>query len=585
MTRDRLRDRTDAGSWERGVGYHQRGRVLELAVDGQTVIARVMGTHRYKVELWAGEGKMFGDCTCPMGDRGVFCKHCVATGLQCIEEGITQLGEDGHEPEEPDHGTGGTDRNVTDIDDIREYLRGVDTEDLIEIVVEQAKSDESLMRRLKTEVAESRGLGPDVDTFKSAISNATFATDFVDWDNAWEFASGIDEVVGEIAELLEEGYAEEVVELCEYAIEEVESAFGYVDDSGGSLGMTRDRLQELHRQACRSADLDRERLAEWLFFYELTSDYGSLSGAVKMYAGVLGEEGLAEYRRLAEEKWEDYPRLGPGEERARGTNRYTMERIMESLAEVSGDLEELVGVEKRDLSSSYRYLKIAEVYKENRQYNEAMEWAEKGLEAFPENEDSRLRSFLATEYSRRSRHEEATELAWENFTESPGWETYSELKKHAEKAGAWSEWRKRAISRVEEKGERERQQDSRLADRWRRTRSGETLVEIYLGERAIETAWKAARRYGCTRHQWLSLARRREEEHPRDAIEVYQCEVAHQAERTKNEAYREAMKRVRRIRKLMERMGEKEEFDRYIDSLRKEYKRKRNFMGMLDGLE
>jgi hypothetical protein len=410
-----LRNRTDGGSWERGVGYHEGGRVLDLAVDGQAVIARVMGTHRYKVELWADEGRIFGDCTCPMGDRGVFCKHCVATGLQCIEDGITELGEEGHVPEEPDDGAVEADRRVTDFDGIREYLRGVETEDLIEIVVEQAKSDESLMRRLRTEVAESRGLGPDVETFKGALRDACSVWDFVEYSEAWSFASGIDDVVDEIEELLEEGYAEEVVELCEYGIEEVENAFAYVDDSSGSLGMTLNRLQDLHLRACRSADLDRERLGEWLFCYELTSDYGSVSGAVKAYAEVLGEDGLAKYRRLAEEQWEDYPRLGPGDERELGSNRFTMERIMESLAELTGEPEQLVEIKKRDLSHPSDYLDIARVYKEERQYNEAMEWAEKGLEAFPDSKNSRLRSFLATEYSRRGRHEEATELAWENF--------------------------------------------------------------------------------------------------------------------------------------------------------------------------
>jgi len=56
-------------------------------------------------------------------------------------------------------------------------------------------------------------------------------------------------------------------------------------------------------------------------------------------------------------------------------------------------------------------------------------------------------------------------------------------------------------------------------------------------------------------------------------------------ERTKNDAYREAMKLVRRIRKIMEGMGEQGEFERYVSSLRKVYTRKRNFMGMLKDFE
>lgn len=176
-------------------------------------------------------------------------------------------------------------------------------------------------------------------------------------------------------------------------------------------------------------------------------------------------------------------------------------------------------------------------------------------------------------------------MVWENYTESPGAETYAELKQHAEKTGVWPEWRKRALSNLEDQAEREKSQPSRRTDRWRRTWAGDTLVKIYLWEEDVETAWKTARRYGCSRTQWLSLARLREEDHPREAVEVYQCEVGYQVERTKNDAYREAIKLIRRIRKLMERMGEQKEFDPYVRSLRIEYKRKRNFMGMLKELE
>ena len=585
LTRERLQNLTDAGSWLRGVGYHESDRVFDLALDGQTVIAHVMGTHRYQVELWAEQGRIFGDCTCPMGDSGVFCKHCVATGLQCIEDGIIEIGGEACAPVEQDDGTVKIDRKVTDFDDIRRSLREMDTEKLVEIIVEQAKADDRLLRRLSTELAESRGLGPDVEKFKSAIREACSAYDFVEYQEAWDFASGIDDVVDEIAELLEKGYADQMVELSEYAIEEVENALSYTDDSDGTLGMILYRLGELHLEACRAGQPDPCELARRLFHYELNYDSDTFSGAVKNYFDVLGEEGVDEYRRLAEEKWERLPALGPSDKKSFEGSRFALTRIMESLAELCGDFEDLVKVKKHDLSHPYQYLKIAELYKKSRQYNKAMEWAERGLEAFPKNQDSRLRSFLAAEYSRRHRNDEAIDMVWENYTERPGAETYAELKQHAEKADVWLEWRKRAIGYLEDKAESEKSHPSRRTDRWRRTWAGDTLVGIYLWEKDIETAWQTARQYGCSRSRWLSLAQLREENHPRDAVEVYQCEVGHQVERTKNDAYREAIELIRRIRKLMEGMGEQKEFDRYVRSLRIEYKRKRNFMGMLKELE
>ena len=38
---------------------------------------------------------------------------------------------------------------------------------------------------------------------------------------------------------------------------------------------------------------------------------------------------------------------------------------METLAEINNDIEELVEVKKRDLSSSIKFLEIAEIYKKS----------------------------------------------------------------------------------------------------------------------------------------------------------------------------------------------------------------------------
>lgn len=582
ITRETLRALTDSGSWDRGVGYFEQGRVFRLMVDEGAVTARVVGTHEYQVELYAHEGRLYGDCTCPMGERGVFCKHCVATGLECLETGIRELGGEGRPSSEPDTEAGDIDPAVTDIESIRDCLRDEDTEELVEIIISQAKADDSLLRRLIARAALKSDEGLNVDAFKSAIRAATSSMDFVDYGAAYAFAAGVDEVVDEVEDLLRDGHAEEVVELSEYAIEEVEGALGYVDDSDGRLGDVFYRLQELHHEACLAAEPDPRELAGRLFRRELTSDFGAFSGAVAVYADVLGEEGRAEYRKLAEEQWEGLPPLEPGERRSHDHRRYMLTRIMETLAEASGDVEERVAIKSRDLSAPYSYLQVAEVYRKARQYNKAMEWARKGLEAFPEHPDPRLGEFLANEYHRRGRHAEAMELMWPQFVEGPGLRPYEKIKTHAERAGDWPRWRERARQLLTEDADRRRAEADGRAGRWRRTAPGSDLVAVYLWENATDAAWKAAQEYGCGGRQWLELASLREEEHPRQAIEIYQEEVGQLVEQTNNAAYRDATRLVRKIQDLMARLGGRQEFEEYVESLRTEFKRKRNFMKMLN---
>src|SRR5208282_1611697 len=130
------------------------------------------------------------------------------------------------------------------------------------------------------------------------------------------------------------------------------------------------------------------------------------------------ERGLAAYRQRAEAAWARVPQTKPGEKDTEEYGRtYRIKSIMETLARQSGDIEALVAVKARDLSNAYTFLQIAEICHEAGQDDKAMEWAERGIKAFPDRTDSRLREFLADEYHRRKRHDEAMQPIWKTFAE------------------------------------------------------------------------------------------------------------------------------------------------------------------------
>jgi len=56
-------------------------------------------------------------------------------------------------------------------------------------------------------------------------------------------------------------------------------------------------------------------------------------------------------------------------------------------------------------------------------------------------------------------------------------------------------------------------------------------------------------------------------------------------QRGNNAAYAEATKLLGKIRELMVRLGSETEFEDYLTALRVEYKRKRNFIKLLDEVE
>ena len=69
---------------------------------------------------------------------------------------------------------------------------------------------------------------------------------------------------------------------------------------------------------------------------------------------------------------------------------------------------------------------------------------------------------------------------------------------------------------------------------------------------------------------------------PHDAIIVCQKLIGPIVERTHNDAYAEAAGLLQRIEKLMVKLGNRAEFRQYLNEIRIEYKRKRNFMKLLE---
>ena len=107
-----------------------------------------------------------------------------------------------------------------------------------------------------------------------------------------------------------------------------------------------------------------------------------------------------------------------------------------------------------------------------------------------------------------------------------------------------------------------------------------TRPGIPLGERC--RSWLAwAQEGGCANDLWLDLAAKREKEHPEDALPIYQRQIEPTLDRKNNEAYREAVDFLRKVRGLMLRLGRESEFTDHLNRVRAKHKAKRNFIQLL----
>lgn len=542
--------------------------------------ANVRGSLPYRVELWAEDEEMGYSCTCPFyRDTEAFCKHCVAVGLAFLKQVNRRESGGARKPSK-------SGRDMT-AKDIRAVLLTRDKESLADMLLRHAEENDRLRGQLMM-MASKSGKKVDLRSFQSAINETLSWEGFVDYKSMYEYTQGIRDVIDSLRELLKDNRAGDVIELSEYFLRRLESQVEMVDDSDGYMGDILTEIQELHHAACLKAKPDPVKLAKKLFQWELASEWDVFSGAVDLYADVLGEHGLESYRVQAEKKWSDIPTLGPGdEERSYAGKRFRITSIMEQLAARTKDVEKLVVVKARDLSSAYNFLEIAETYRKAGKKAQAVEWAEKGLKAFPRETDSRLREFLANEYHALDRHEEAMKLIWAELTDHPRFEEYKRLKTHAVKAGgpeAWATWREKALRFIRTGIDRAKKSGKNYRWAWDQpTRSD--LVEIFLWEKNVDQAWREAQEGSCSNSLWLKLAEKRENAHPEDALKVYRRFVEPTLARKNNESYEEAVVLLSKIDKILKRLERTKEWKGYLQELRSNHKRKRNFISLLDKLK
>lgn len=105
---------------------------------------------------------------------------------------------------------------------------------------------------------------------------------------------------------------------------------------------------------------------------------------------------------------------------------------------------------------------------------------------------------------------------------------------------------------------------------------------MFLWEKDVEAAWQEANQGGCSNNLWMELAAKREREHPEDALPVYQRQIEPTVSQKNNEAYREAIGLLGKIRELMVRLSQEVDFGRHLESVRVAHKPKRNLMKLID---
>ncbi|HMD93717.1 MAG TPA: SWIM zinc finger family protein [Trebonia sp.] len=504
------------------------------------------GNDAYDVRLSFGDGRrgVRGDCSCPFGEEGNFCKHCVAAGLVALKRG-------GNRPGAMPATHAGRQALVS-------WLSSLTKDELLAELIEIVDADPDLRRRLELRAAGQR---TDVDGIRDAVLNLLWVNDYIDYDGAGDYANDITRAAEAIGELVEAGAGTQAIEVARDAIDWLRESLRMVDDSSGDAASAAYELLDAHLLACEAAPPDPVELAGYLAELWLT-DQSGLVPALTDYAELLGDTGATALRERVTAAHE----ADPGNSQVR--------HVLESVLEAGNDVNALVALYAANLDQfGWQYLRIAQTLDEAGRAGESLAWAERGARDCP-RPNERLVAYLAARYTADGRAGDVLELRRTYFAADRTLASYQALREAALDAGAWDAEREAALGLL-------RQDAAAVQGTLWWPWAGPVLVDVLIDDGDLEAAWAIAQDVASER-QWVRLADASVTDRPADALAVYVKIIERLTQHTGDDIYRQITEHLTRARACHQALGTTDEFQRHMALLRTANKRKRNLMKLLD---
>ena len=547
-----LRHAAGDKSYGRGLEYLDAVRNLEIGAE--QITATVHGTDTYEVVLIPDGDGVTGECSCPYGQDGFFCKHLVAVGLTTLRQ-AEDLPQQRAAAEAKAQA-------------LASWLDGLSRADLLTLVREQVRADRDLRRRL-----ELRAAAADPGDMQARVQELLDVYEvsrrgYIEYSDAKAYSTQIDQVVDVIDGLTDAGQAAAAVSVARYALQVVTDALGRADDSDGYIGGSARELAAAHAQACATADVDQVELAWWLAGFVLGEGDRLTNFGVEDYGEALGDRGKAEYRRLITEVWQRNP------------TGWHEKFLMRSTLQAIGDVDALIAMYAADLGpQGLTHLMIAKELDRAGRADEALHWAERGLREATERVGDQLADYLVARYESAGALDKALAARQAAFDTDRTLARYRALRDAAGKTGQWEAVRERALRQLKKDAAAYRAQgESGFDYAWT---ASPVLVSALIDDGDTAAAWDAAAGIASAR-QWLTLADLVAQDRPGDALPIYLRAVEPLMSQTGDPVYEQVADLLVKIRDCHQRLGTSAQFAAYLTWLRADQKRKRNLIKLLD---
>ncbi len=564
LTEEDVKQWTDAGSFHRGQGYYQEGRILHPRRQGNILKAECFGSmpapYRLQVTLNAG-GIVSGTCSCPVGYA---CKHTVALLLTWI-----------YEPE--------TFTEQEKLDDALEKRSKAELVTLIKKMLDYSPELEDLLQIQALGEATSTQPIPSSAIHQQVTQAMSGA---YEWGASYGISQTLQEIVATGDQYLQREDWRNAVTVYTATAQAILENYGNVyDDEGELLWPVGECVDGLGGCLASIEEKDlRETVLRGLFdILAWDVNYGGVGVSDEIPTIILEHATTQEMQQVA-----DWVRAHIPEDQQDFSTNWRREvyggflleleadqlddeaylRICRETGRVYDEVNRLLELERleeaEDVARStddYTLLSLANCFVNHEQDSIAVKLISERTES---SQDTRLKSWLQHYAETHDQPEQALHIAEELFWARPTLQTYQELENLATPLQTWEALRQTVLARLAK--------DPRYVS---------LRVNIYLAESevalALDTFKKMANSsqqrgslYGTYYNQELSIrvAQAAEADYPEDAIDLYMRAVHKLIDARGRSNYATAVQYLLRVQAIYKRLDISGRFKELVDNLR-----------------
>lgn len=616
-----LQDWAGEKATAKGIKYQEEGRVKEIkcAFSGN-LVARVEGTIEYFTEVSLENKKLSSVCTCPVGHD---CKHGVAAVLEYLD--LIEQGEDVPVVTDEDllikrskrgfagAGTSEASKNEESSLVLRKYLEQLEKPELIEILTTFAKRDSILGKYLRDRQSFSSenlegvigGIYSELDELWRKMKSSDF------WSYEGEDLPDFSEMQVRMESLLDSGHPDELLDIGKELMDRYKEIEEY--DEEGDIGTQISDCIDVVFRALSQSSLPAHEKMLYALELELKDDYSILNEPAlwkeahtqeewRLFAEVLKvrlQEAEKEKDILYDSSWE---------------RDYVVDRLIEALRK-AGISDEIIPISELEAERTGNYTRLVRELLDSGQKKKAEEWIYRGIKKLRKYEPGTAYELLQILIELKEKEENwlfIAALETEEFFRFPQLSSYIKVQKAAKKIGKWPEIREAALKYLRS-GElpvnqpKTAEELSILPGVLPKTGLLEAsslekikppvldlLIRIAIQENDADEVvhWyeelKSSKGEAEKSRESIledEIANTVKEKYPAIAIEIWKNIAEDLISKTKVSSYEAASIYLRKIKKTLESIGKKEEWEAYLKQIREANRLKKKLLEILNRLE